>query len=58
MEKKTSFGPDFGIFDQIRDADCFFFVCFFFPKIWLRQSLDIIVSYHYVQNQKKLMVQS
>ena len=57
MEKKTSFGPDFGIFDQIRDADCFFFV-FFFPKIWLRQSLDIIVSYHYVQNQKKLMVQS
>ena len=25
MEKKTSFGPDFGIFDQIRDADCFFF---------------------------------
>ena len=57
MEKKTSFGPDFGIFDQIRDADCFFFV-FFFPKIWLCQSLDIIVSYHYVQNQKKLMVQS
>ena len=57
MEKKTSFGPDFGIFDQIRDSYCFFFV-FFFPKIWLRQSLDIIVSYHYVQNQKKLMVQS
>ena len=56
--KKNSFGPDFGTFDQIRDADCFFFVCFFFPKIWLRQSLDIIVSYHYVQNQKKLMVQS
>ena len=25
----------------------------FFPKIWLRQSLAIKVSYHHVQNQKK-----
>ena len=30
--KKTSFGPDFGTFDQIRAADCFFFVCFFLSK--------------------------
>ena len=31
---------------------------FFFSKIWLRQSLDIMVSYHHVQYQKKLMIQS
>ena len=30
--KKNSFGPDFGTFDQIRDADCFFFCLFFFSK--------------------------
>ena len=29
-----------------------------FSKIWLRQSLDIMVSYHNVQYQKKLMIQS
>ena len=29
----------------------------FFSKIWLRQSLDIMVSYH-VQYQEKLMIQS
>ena len=27
-------------------------------KICLRQSLDFMVSYHHVQNQKKLMIQS
>ena len=31
---------------------------FFLKKIWLRQSLDIMVSYHHVQYQKKLMIQS
>ena len=31
---------------------------FFFPKIWLFQSLDIMVSYHHVQRHKKLMIQS
>ena len=31
---------------------------FFFSKICLRQSLDIMVSYHHVQYQKKLMIQS
>ena len=30
----------------------------FFSKIWLRQSLAIMVSYHHVQYQKKLMTQS
>ena len=53
--KKTSFGPDFGTFDP--NSGCWFFF-FFFSKIWLRQSLDIIVIYHYVQNQKKLIFQS
>ena len=36
---------------QIRAAKSFFF--FFFSKIWLRQSLDIMVSYHHVQYKKK-----
>ena len=30
----------------------------FSPKIWLRQLLDIMVSYHHVQYKKKLMIQS
>ena len=30
----------------------------FFSKIWLRQSLDIMVSYRHVRYQKKLMIQS
>ena len=30
----------------------------FFSKIWLHQSLDVIVSCHHVQYQKKLMTQS
>ena len=29
----------------------------YFSKIWLHQTLDIIVSYHHVQYQKKLMIQ-
>ena len=39
---------------KIRVANFFFF----FSKIWLRQSLDIMVSYYHVQYQKKLMIQS
>ena len=31
---------------------------FFFSKIWLGQSLDIMVSYHHVQYQKNLLIQS
>ena len=30
----------------------------FSSKIWLQQSLDVMVSYHHVQYQKKLMIQS
>ena len=30
----------------------------FFSKIWLRQSLDVIVSCHHAQYQQKLMTQS
>ena len=29
---------------------------FFFSKIWICQSLDIMVSYHHVQYQKKLII--
>ena len=42
--------------DQIRVANFFFF--FYFSKISLRQSLDIMVSFHHVIYQKKLMIQS
>ena len=49
---KPSFGPDFGPFSPNSGRKIFF------SKIWLRQSLDIIVSYHHVQYQKKLMIQS
>ena len=50
--KKPSFGPDFGPFGQNPGHQIFF------SKIWRRQSLDIMVSYHHVQYQKKLMIQS
>ena len=53
--KKASFGPNLAHLTQIRAANFFFF---FSSKIWLRQSLDTIVSYHHVQHQKKLMIQS
>ena len=56
MEKKLVLGQILAHLTKFGMLIVFF--CFFFPKIWLRQSLDIIVSYHYVQNQKKLMVQS
>ena len=50
--KKPSFGSDFDPFDPYSCRQ------FFFKKIWLLQSLDIMVSYHHVQYQKKLMIQS
>ena len=50
--KKPCFRPDFGPFDP--NSSC----QFFFPKIWLCQSLNVMVSYHHVQYQKKLMIQS
>ena len=51
--KKSSFGPDFGLFGPNSS-----YQFFFFSRIWLFQSLDIIVSYHHVQYQKNLMIQS
>ena len=50
--KKPSFVPDFG------PSDPHSVFQFFSSKLWLRQSLDVMVSYHHVQYQKKLMIQS
>ena len=55
-EKNLVWDPILAHLAQIRAAIFFFF--FFFSKIWLRQSLDIMVSYHIAQYQKKLMIQS
>ena len=54
-QKNPSFWPDFGTSGPNLGCQFFFF---FFSKIWLRQSLDIMVSYHHVQYHKKLMIQS
>ena len=48
--KKPSFGPNFGPFGPNLGHQIFF------SKIW--QSLDIMVSYHHAQYQKKLMILS
>ena len=50
--EKPHFGPDFDHWAEVWAAK------FFFPKMYLRQSLDIMVSYHHVRYQKKLMFQS
>ena len=47
MAKNLISGPILAHLAQIRAGKCFF------PKIWLRESLDIMVSYHPVQYQKK-----
>ena len=47
MAKKPSFEPDFGPFGpNSSHQNCF-------SKIWLCQTLDIMVSYHHVQYRKK-----
>ena len=51
-DKKLTFGPNFGAFVQNLGCQNFF------SKIWLCQSLDFMVTYYYVQYQKKLMMQS
>ena len=51
-DKKPSFRPGFGPFGP--NSGCHFFL----SKIWLHQSLDAMVSYHHVQYQKKLVIQS
>ena len=50
-DKKPTFRPDFGplpIWPKFGPTN-------FFSKIWLRQSLDIVVSHHHIQYQKKLV---
>ena len=49
--KKPSFEPDFGPYGPNSGHQIFF------SKIWLAQSLDILVSYYHVQYQKKPIVQ-
>ena len=51
--EKSHFGPDLGPLGPNSAA-----IFSFLIKIWLRQSLDIMVSYHDIQYQKKLMIQS
>ena len=52
MTKKPSFGPNCAQFgpNSVRQI--------LVSNIWLRQSLDIKVSYYHAQYQKKLMIQS
>ena len=50
-DEKPNFGTNLGTLAQIQ-------VAFFSPKIWLCQLPDIVVSYHHVQYQKKLKIQS
>ena len=48
MAKKTSFIPNFGPFGPYSSHQNIFFA-----NIWLRQTLDIMASYHHIQYQKK-----
>ena len=54
MTKILVLGPNFGPFDPNSGHQNLFFP----SKFWLRQSLDIMISYYHVQYQKKLMIQS
>ena len=49
-DKNPRAGPNLGPFCPNSGRQFFFF------KIWLCQSLDIMISYHHVQYQKKLMI--
>ena len=48
--ENDSFSPNFGPFGPNMAPQKVF------PKIWLRQSLDIQTSYHHVEYQEKLMI--
>ena len=48
MAKKTSFIPNFGPFGPYSS-----YQNIFFATIWLRQTLDVMASYHHIQYQKK-----
>ena len=51
--EKTNFGTENGKKPSFGSP-----IFFLFSKIWLHQSLDIMVSYNHLQYQKKLMIQS
>ena len=44
--EKPHFGPDFVLLDLNSDRENIF------SKMWLRQSLDIMVSYHHIISEK------
>ena len=50
--RKPSFGPNAGPFGPNLGSQ------FFFSKIWLHQSPDVMVSCHHVRYQKRLTIQS
>ena len=50
-DKKPHFGSDLRLLGPNSSRQIYF------SKIWLHQTLDIIVSYHHVQYQKKLTIQ-
>ena len=54
VKKSLVLGRILAALAKIRVANFYLF----FSKIWLCQSLDIMVSYYHVQYQKKLMIQS
>ena len=58
MAKNLVLGLILAHLAQIRAANFYLFIHLFFSKIWLRQSLDLMLSYHHVQYQEKLMIQS
>ena len=51
-DKKPRFGSYFGPFAPYSGHQIFF------SKVWFPHSLDIMDSYHHVQYQEKLMIQS
>ena len=53
--KNLILGLNYARWAQIPVTIFFFF--FFFFSIWLSQSIDFMGNYHYVQYQKKLMIQ-
>ena len=56
MGKKTNFEPDFGLNGPNLAPQFFFF--FFSDGFYLHQMLNIITSYHRMQLQEKLMIQT
>ena len=52
MGKKTNFGLDFDPFGQNLDLK------YFFREFYLCQMLEVVASYHCIQFQEKLMIQT